>query len=113
MNIEDRIKYTPQGFSYVEVSPIEVVSWGGECICNGCDRAILDDNMYLSFILTDTYCKDCWEDILKRQRRMPKEDRAHDLKIQIDQHLNWYRYHLDTEFRHKLIEKLANEGRLD
>lgn len=32
--MENKIKYTPQGFSYVDVNLLEVIAWGGIGICN-------------------------------------------------------------------------------
>ena len=98
-----RIKTTNRGFNYVEVTPREVFAWGGMCICNGCNNQFLEDNMYLSFVLADTYCKDCWEDILKRQEKYSDEDVQYDLKLQNESSENCYRYHLDSNYRFDVI----------
>lgn len=103
--LEDRIKYTPRGFSYIEVTPQEIFRWGGICICNNCGNQILDDNMNLCYVLTDTYCKSCWEDILKRQEKFSQEDVDYDLALQESNSLDWYRYHLDSDFRDKIIRQ--------
>lgn len=101
--IEDRIKYTPKGFSYIEVTPREIFAWGGMCICNGCNEQITKDTMNLSFVLCDTYCKDCWQEILKRQEELSQEDTDYDLAIQNEQHLQWYKFHLDKDFRNHIM----------
>lgn len=95
MRVEDRIQYTDRGFSYIEVTPQEIFNWGGICICNSCDKQILDDNMYLSFVLADTYCKDCWKKILRRQKRFSQEDVDYDLALQKENDVKWYKYHLE------------------
>ena len=107
--LEYRIKDTPRGFSYVEVTPHEIFSWGGLCICNGCNEQILNDTMYLSFVLADTYCKDCWKGILRRQEKFSQEDVDYDLALQDREHLRWYGYHLDASFRKSVMEGYEEE----
>lgn len=104
-NIEDRVKYTERGFSYVEVTPQENMSWGGMCVCNSCNEQFTEENMYLSFVLADTYCKKCWENILKRQKTYSQEDVDYDLALQNRNHLDWYKYHLDKDFRNKVLSE--------
>lgn len=106
--VEDRIEYTPRGFSYIEVTPSEIFRWGGLCICNGCGKRKLE-NMNLCFVLTDTYCKECWDGILKRQQRFSQEDVDYDLKIQEENALNWYRYHLEEDFRDSVNMRHNND----
>ena len=104
----ERIKYTDRGFSYVEVTPQEVIDWGGYCICDHCNGQFENENMYLSFVLADTFCKDCWEHILERQKHSSQEDVDHDLAIQKENSLDWYRYHLDRDYRNKIINETTD-----
>ena len=94
MRLEDRIKYTPRGFSYVEITPSECLSWGGMCVCNGCNGQFLDKNLYLIWALGDVYCKDCFEDFLKDEQNLSQEDVDSDLKYQKEEDLEYYRAHL-------------------
>ena len=94
-NLNERIKYTNKGFSYIKVSPIENLNWGGFCICNGCDKQVLDEEMYLIFVLTDTYCKNCFKEWSKRQQFYSQEDIEYDLNLQNKHHLEWYKRHLE------------------
>lgn len=85
----------PTGYNYVRVTPREVMNWGGWCICNGCNRQFLDEDLYLCFALTDCYCEECFNRIRKSWKKLSKEDIEYDLKIQDEQSLDWYKYHLD------------------
>ncbi|MGM9543568.1 MAG: hypothetical protein ACI3T9_01160 [Romboutsia timonensis] len=87
------IKYTPQGFSYVDVNLIDVISWGGLGICNGCNKGPFE-NMKLIFVLGDTYCEECFNEWLERAKHYNKEDIESDLKYQKAHHINWYNYHI-------------------
>ena len=95
MKVEDRIKYTDRGFSYVEVTPYENIKWGGFCICNGCNNDFENENMYLVYVLADTYCKECFNEWLERQKEYSQEDVEYDLHIQNGNDIEWYKYHLD------------------
>ena len=86
------IKYTPQGFSYVEVTLEEVQKWGGFGICNGCGE--FHDKMNLCFVLNDTYCDECFNDLQERMKTYSKEDIEYDLEYQKDRDIKWYEYHL-------------------
>lgn len=105
-----RIKTTNRGFNYVEVTPSECRAWGGMCVCDGCNGYFDQENMYLSFVLADCFCKDCWEDILKRQEKYSEEDVKEDLELQREHSFDWYRYHLDADFRNDLIHGAEIEG---
>ena len=88
------IKYTPQGFSYVDVGIFEIINWGGVGICNGCGKGPFR-KMKLIYVLADTYCEDCFNDFLERCNKMLTEDILHDLEIQKDNDIRWYKSHLD------------------
>lgn len=92
---EKRIQVDETGYNFVEVYPEEIFNWGGMCICNGCNEQFLEENMYLCFAATDTYCKECFNNMRKRWKNMSKEDIAFDLKLQDETALDWYKYHLD------------------
>ena len=49
----NKIEYTERGFNFVKVTPIQNVSWGGYCVCNGCNGQFIDEDMYLIFVLGD------------------------------------------------------------
>ena len=100
----NRIKYTERGFSYTIVTPQENFSWGGMCVCDHCNGEFTEEPMYLSYVLADTFCKDCWKDILERQNKYSQEDVDYDLQYEnTEESLNWYRYHLDKEFRDSIL----------
>lgn len=88
-----QIKYTPQGFSYIDVNYLDVLLWGGACICDGCNRGPFK-NMKLIFVLRDTYCEDCFNEWVKRCDKYAIEDIEHDLRYQRDMHKEWYEIHL-------------------
>lgn len=89
----DRIKYTPQGFSYVDVTVAECVKWGGYCICNSCNEICGD--LKLIYVLGDTYCTKCFKEWVERNKNMKKEDIKHDLAYQNQNHIEWYGYHIN------------------
>ena len=91
---ENRIKKTNRGFNYVEVTPSEVINWGGFCICNFCNRQILFDNLYLVYVLHDVYCKDCFNDWLDRQENYSEEDVLYDLEQQNNFSFDYYKNYL-------------------
>lgn len=92
------IKYTRQGFSYIDVDLIDVLSWGGYGICNGCNRGPLKD-MKLVFVLGDTYCEECFNEWLERAKKYSKEDIEADLKYQKAHHMDWYKYLIKEELK--------------
>ncbi len=89
--MENKIKYTPQGFSYVDVTLMDCISWGGLGICNSCGKVC--KNLKLVWVLADTYCDDCFNDFLKRSAKSSAQDIEHDLNLQREQDIKWYKYH--------------------
>lgn len=85
-----KIKYTPQGFSYVDVNLLEIINWGGLGICNRCGKGPFLE-MKLVYVLTDTYCEECFRECLKNFAQMSKEDIEYDLKIQKEYDVKWYK----------------------
>lgn len=90
-----RIKYTKNGISYVDITPLECLLWGGSCICNGCGKIKTD--LKLVHILSDTYCADCFSSFVKRSENMNKEDLEHDLKLQEDNDVNYYKHYVKID----------------
>ena len=95
----NRIKTTERGFNYVEVTPVENLNWGGMCVCNGCGKTIFDKPMKLVFVLTDTYCDDCFNKWVERSKTYSREDVDYDLKKQNEMSERWYKFHLDEDYR--------------
>ena len=89
---ENKIKYTPQGFSYVDVSLLEILNWGGLGVCTGCGKYPFKE-MKLIYVLTDTMCNNCFYAWLERCKKMSKEDIEYDLNIQKHFHIEWYKVH--------------------
>lgn len=102
---EERIKETNLGFNYVEVTPYENISWGGYCVCNGCNNQFENENMNLVYVLGDTYCNKCFTEWVKRTNSYDKEDIDYDLRKQKQDSLDWYKYHLDSEFRREVAKR--------
>ena len=102
---EKRIKVLDGGVNYVEVTPEEVLNWGGYCVCNGCNGQFLNKNMYLIYLLSDTYCEDCFKERIEMLNNMSHEDMDSDLELQNSDSLDWYKYHLDDDFRQSVIQK--------
>ena len=86
-----KIKYTPQGFSYVDVSLKECIKWGGLGICNGCYE--IHKDLKLIYVLHDTYCQKCFDEWLERCKTYSKDDIEYDLNIQKDNDIKWYKAH--------------------
>ena len=59
----NRIKYTNRGFNFVECSPFEVISWGGLCVCGFCNQVIVNNSMYLVYVLHDIFCYKCFSEL--------------------------------------------------
>ena len=89
---EKSIKYTRQGFSYVDVSLEEILNWGGYGVCTSCDK-VLCSKMKLIYVLHDTLCLRCFNEWLERCKTYTKEDIKYDLKIQKYYHIDWYKAH--------------------
>ena len=86
-----KIKYTPEGFSYVDVTLLDCLNWGGMGICNSCNK--MHKDLKLIFVLTDTYCEKCFNDFLERSKHMSKEDIEYDLNVQKQYDIKWYKEH--------------------
>ena len=92
--MKQAIKYTPQGFSYVDITLEDCLNWGGLGICNDCGEGPFKE-LKLIYVLGDTYCEKCFDDWQKRAKSYSREDIEHDLKIQKGRDIKWYKYHLD------------------
>jgi len=88
----DKIKYTQQGFSYVDVGIFEIINWGGAGICDGCGEGPFR-KMKLIWVLHDTYCEKCFNEWLERCKSYSKEDINYDLDLQKDNDIKWYKMH--------------------
>lgn len=75
-----KIKYTPCGFSYVDVTLLECINWGGYGICASCNK--IAEKLKLIYVLNDVYCNKCFYKWLKRQKKYSKEEIEYDLYIQ-------------------------------
>ena len=84
------VKYTPQGFSYIDVGIFEVINWGGMGICNSCGKGPFR-NLKLVWVLTDTYCEQCFNEWLERTKNFPKHEIEEDLALQKDRDIKWYK----------------------
>ena len=90
----NKIEYTERGFNFVKVTPIQNVSWGGYCVCNGCNGQFINEDMYLVFVLGDCYCERCFKEWLERAKKYKQEDVNEDLRYQKEHSFQWYKYHL-------------------
>lgn len=90
------IKYTPQGFSYVDVGIFEIINWGGLGICAGCGKGPFR-KMKLIWVLHDTYCENCFNEWLERAKYYSKQDIEYDLKLQKGKDVQWYKAYLKGE----------------
>lgn len=87
------IKYTPQGFSYVDITLEDCLNWGGLGICNGCGKGPFE-KLKLIYVLGDTYCEKCFNNWLERAKTYSKQDIEYDLNVQQGRDIKWYEYHL-------------------
>lgn len=92
--MNQKIKYTSQGFSYVDVELDDIIKWGGLGICNSCNVGPFS-KMKLVYVLTDTYCEKCFNKWQERAKNYSKEDIEYDLSVQKNNDEKWYKYHLD------------------
>lgn len=83
------IKYTPRGFSYVDVSLKECLNWGGLGICDGCGTGPHKE-LKLIWVLHDTYCPKCFKEWVERQKEYSDEDVLHDLILQKEHDKQYY-----------------------
>lgn len=88
----DKIKYTPQGFSYVDVNLGEIIKWGGLGICDCCGKGP-HSKLKLVWVLHDTYCEKCFNQWLERCKTYSREDVEYDLNLQKDNDIKWYQVH--------------------
>ena len=88
------IKYTPQGFSYIDVTLDDCLKWGGLGVCDGCNKGAFSE-LKLIWVLHDTYCEKCFNNWLERAKKYTKQDIEEDLCLQKNNHLKWYQWHLD------------------
>lgn len=80
-----KLNYTKQGYSYIKCTADDCFDWGGMAICDDCGE-IMEEDVYLIFILGRAYCKKCFNDWIKRAKR--HED---DIRLQNERHLYWYK----------------------
>lgn len=106
---ESRIITDETGYNYVRVTPEEVRAWGGYNICNGCNGEFLDEDMNLFWAGTDTYCDKCFNEMKKRWKHYSKEDLDYDISKQNEMALDWYKYHLDSDFRDEIIRQNSTQ----
>lgn len=88
----DKIKNTPQGFSYVDVGIFEIINWGGAGICAGCGKGSFR-NMKLVWVIADIFCDKCFNEWLERCKSYSREDIEYDLDLQKDNDIKWYKLH--------------------
>lgn len=88
-----KIKHTPQGYSYIDVTLANIQNWGGPGICNGCNKGPFK-KMKLIWALHDTYCEDCFNKWLKELKNMSKSDIREDLQLQKYVDKEWYKTHM-------------------
>ena len=82
-----KLNYTKQGYSYVKCTREDCLNWGGMAICDNCSE-LMEDEIYLIFILGRALCKKCFGEWLEHSKRYEE-----DLKIQEENHLRWYKAH--------------------
>lgn len=87
---KNKIKYTPEGFSYVDVTLKDCLSWGGLGICDSCNKGPFE-NLKLIYVLHDTYCDECFNKWVERAKKYSKEDILYDLSIQKNNDIKWYK----------------------
>ena len=89
--MKHNIKYTPHGFSYVDVNLKDCINWGGYGICDYCGK--VHTKLKLIWVLRDTYCEDCFNKWVKRCNKYAIEDIEYDLNLQKKEHIFWYEMH--------------------
>ena len=83
-----KIKYTPKGYSYVDVNLEECLNWGGLGICAMCDE--IKEDLKLIWAIGDVYCDECFVRWLERQQKYLKSNIEHDIKLQEENDKNFY-----------------------
>ncbi len=87
-----KLNYTKQGYSYIKCTKEDCLNWGGMSICDNCNE-LMEEEVYLIFILSRAICKECFEEWLKRAKIYEE-----DLKLQKQRHVSWYKaYGFDIE----------------
>lgn len=85
---EVKLNYTKQGYSYVKCKKIDCLQWGGLAICDDCSK-IMQDDVYLIFVLGRAYCPECfkeWKDRAKNIQKIysyKKKDKKIGIKLMV------------------------------
>lgn len=82
-----KLNYTKQGYSYIKCTKEDCFNWGGAAICDNCDE-LMEEEIYLIFILGRALCKNCFEEWAENTTRYEE-----DLQLQNQNHLKWYKAH--------------------
>ena len=82
-----KLNYTKQGYSYIKCTKEDCFNWGGAAICDNCDE-LMEEEIYLIFILGRALCKNCFEEWAENATRYEE-----DLQLQNQNHLRWYKAH--------------------
>ena len=85
MNTEKTINYTDKGYSYIVCNRTDCLEWGGLSICDYCGE-LMDEPIYLIFILGQAYCKKCFDEWVKRAKKYEE-----DIELQNQNHIRWYK----------------------
>ena len=82
-----KVKYTPQGYSYIECNRYDCFSWGGAAVCDSCGKN-MQDKVYLIYILNSAYCPECFKEWEKSATKF-KEDLSNQNKYDT----KWFQVH--------------------
>ncbi len=85
--MEKQLQYTKQGYSYIKCNKQDCINWGGLGICDSCGK-IMNESIYLIFILNQAFCKKCFNDWIDRASRYEE-----DIELQKENHIKWYKIH--------------------
>lgn len=87
-----KLNYTKQGYSYIKCTIEDCLDWGGLAICDDCSK-IMQDDVYLIFVLGRAYCPECFKEWKDRAKRYTE-----DLQLQEERQKQWYKaYGFDVE----------------
>lgn len=86
--MKSRIKTTPQGYMYVEVTKEDCLNWGGFAMCDLCGEMF--EKSYLVFVLNGAICEKCFNEWVQRAKRY--ED---DLRLQEECYEDWFKFYLE------------------
>lgn len=89
-SVSKRIKYAGE-LSYVEVSTLEVLLWGGYNVCDLCNEEI-HYRGYLIYLLNSCICEKCFREIESKYKSRKVDE--YDLKLQKENQISFYKYHL-------------------